>query len=197
MIFTIRTRNRRVRAVEFVCPRCGLDRPGGHDVPRKWLRFAGMPVLPLAELAPTVTCDECGHVSDLGVLEVPTTAQLAELLRDATVAALVMTVRSSTDEARGTVHDAAVDELRRAGFREEALCFARSVEQLDDAEARRRLRRVAPELTSYGKQAFLHRVASVADVVDPPQRGALALIGCELGMAAPHINGVLAVSAAA
>src|SRR5680860_1410472 len=95
MIFSIGVRRRTVRSVELVCPRCGMDRTGAETVVSRWACVLGVPLVPLAEHDPEITCDGCGHSSDLGVLDVPTTAQLSTLLREATVGALVLAVRTS------------------------------------------------------------------------------------------------------
>jgi 16S rRNA A1518/A1519 N6-dimethyltransferase RsmA/KsgA/DIM1 with predicted DNA glycosylase/AP lyase activity len=53
-------------------------------------------------------------------------------------------------------------------------------------------------MTAHGKQGFLHRMTAVAMAdasITAAQRDAIVEIGCGLGMAAPHINGILAVAA--
>jgi len=72
------------------------------------------------------------------------------------------------------------------------------VDALTDDAAHQCLRRIGCELTAYGKQGFLRRVATVVSTSEPTtqqQRDTLVEIGCDLRMAAPHINGVLAVAA--
>jgi hypothetical protein len=195
MIFGISVRRRTVRSVELVCPRCGLDRTGAEIVASRWASVLGVPIVPLGEHDPVITCDVCGHSSDLGVLDVPTTAQLSTLLREATVAALVLAVRTSEPDDRSAALAAATVALDDAGFSSILPTFDDAVHCLNDIEARVRVRRVGRELTPFGKQGFLHRVAAVgaASGADAA-RDALVQIGCDLGMAAPHINGVLAVA---
>jgi hypothetical protein len=197
IICRLEVRHRTTRPVELVCPRCGLDRTGQVVVPTRWACAFGVPVARLGQEESLVVCDECGHTSDLGALDVPTTAQLATLLRDATVAALVLAVRSTDREAFDAVYEAALVELTDAGFGDARATFRNELDELSPAEARLRLRRIGHELTSYGKQGFLHRVTSAladSEPLDQTQRDALVGIGCDLGMAAPHINGVLAVA---
>lgn len=197
MILSIGVRHRFVRPVEFVCPRCGLDRTGAELVPARWARVFGIPVLPLGEHERVIECDDCGHESDLGVLDVPTTLQLVGILEQATVAALVLAVRASETGRREAVRSSAVDALVEVGYEAGQVDLSGTVDSLDDPEAHRRLRALGNELTTHGKQGFLHRIAAVAMTGMPrgaTTREALVGIGCELGMAAPHINGVLAVA---
>lgn len=195
MIFSIDVRQRMVRSVELVCPRCGLDRTGAEFVPARWACAFGVPVVPLGEHDSVIKCDECGHTSDVGVLDVPTTAQLSTLLSDATVGALVLAVRAAESAERNVALTAAAAALEEAGFASDQAAFDEALTSLTDVEARLRLRRVGNELTAFGKQGFLHRVATVSSTSGAVgARDALVQIGCDLGMAAPHINGVLAVA---
>lgn len=201
MIFSIGVRHRTVRPVEFVCPRCGLDRTGTVLSPVRWAKVARLPVVPLGEADEVVACDDCGHESDLGALDVPTTEQLAQLLEDATAAALAIAVRvnENSDEARRTeVRSRAQQVLEEAGYRSDDARLDADVVTVDDAAARRRFRGLASELTPLGKQSFLHRITSVAtggQALSDAQRASLVEVGNELGMASAHVNGVLAVAA--
>ena len=197
MIFSIDVRQRMTRSVQLVCPRCGLDRTGSEVVPGRWACALGFPIVPLGEHDPMIVCDECGHTSDLGVLDVPTTAQLSVLLRDATIAALVLAVRSTPRSDADRARAAATSVLGQAGFTDDVERFSDELSNLADEDASVRLGRVGHELTAFGKQGFLHRVAAVVSATEPiggAQRDSLARIGCDLGMAAPHINGILAVA---
>ena len=197
MILSIGVRYRTVRPVEFVCPRCGLDRTGSELVPGRWARVFSVSMLPLGEHEPVIQCDDCGHESDLGVLDVPTTQQLVGVLEQATIAALVTAVRTSesgrTDNVLASAHHALLD----VGYEPGQIDLDEAVATLPDIEARAQLRRLGRELTTHGKQGFLHRIAAVAMTgtsLEPAAREALVMMGCDLGMAAPHINGVLAVA---
>lgn len=197
MIFSIGVRHRTVRPVEFVCPRCGLDRTGAELVPGRWARLFGVPLLPLGEHDPVVECDDCGHESDLGALDVPTTEQLAGILEQATIAALVTAVRTSDSGRAGDVMAAARQALLDVGYGPGQIDLDDAVAALTPDDAHCVVRRLGRELTTHGKQGFLHRIAAVALTgasLTPSSREALVGIGCDLGMAAPHINGVLAVA---
>lgn len=172
-----------------------MDRTGAETVATRWACVVGVPIVPLAEHDPEITCDECGHSSDLGVLEVPTTSQLATLLHEATVGALVLAVRTADPDSTVAARAAAVVALDDAGLSSARATFDDALGTLGEIESRLRLRRVGNELTAFGKQGFLHRVAAVgAASGTAAARDVLVQIGCDLGMAAPHINGVLAVA---
>lgn len=200
MIFSIGERQRITRSVELVCPRCGLDRTGVEAVPSRWGCVFGRPVVSLGEQDPVIICNVCSHTSDTGVLDVPTTSQLAILLRDATLAALVLAVRSGGGRAGANSLHAAEMALRETGFDPGEVAFESSLADLTDGAARHSIRCVGCELTAYGKQGFLRRVAAVISTSEPitqEQRDTLVQIGCDLRMAVPHINGILAVAAIA
>src|SRR4051794_388275 len=74
-------RAKRISRVEFVCPRCGLDRTGAVIEQQRWYHVVGVPIIPLATLDSAVRCDECGHRSSLAALEVLTAKALTECLR--------------------------------------------------------------------------------------------------------------------
>lgn len=197
MIFGIDVRQRITRSVELVCPRCGLDRTGVEVVPGRWASVFGLPIIPLGEHEPEIVCDDCGHTSDLGVLDVPTSSQLSALLLDATIAALVLAIRSTNSTNTARARSAATLALAETGFEDAGPRLDDELSDLSNPEARLRLRRLGSDLTAFGKQGFLHRVAAVVSSSDPisiEQRDTLARIGCDLGMAAPHINGILAVA---
>lgn len=198
MIFSIRVRERIVRSVDLVCPRCGLDRQGTVVVPTRWAHVGSLPIIPLGEHEQAVVCDDCGRTSDLGVLDVPTTVQLATILEDAWVGALVSAVAADDRGCPDLLVERATAVLAESGFDDTAEGFTRALAALDRAEVQRRLRRLSPEMTPFGKQGFLHRVVDVVLVdgrLTDAQRHALIGIGVDLGMAAPHVNGVLAVAA--
>ena len=196
MIFSIKVRHRHVRAVEFVCPRCGLDRVGTVSTPIRWVHVGRYPLAPLGEHDRVVTCAECDHMCDVGALSVPTTAQLTRLLDDAWLAALTQALQATAGPVDDDTLERACGTLASNGFDSDPQRLDDALESLSPDETRRRLRQLAPEMTAFGKQGFLHRIAAVVgDEPTEAQRLALASIGHALGMATPHVNGVLAVSA--
>lgn len=178
---------------EFVCAHCGLDRNGVIVRGRRWVALGSLRLFPLGEVEPKVRCNRCRHESDLGVLDIPTTTQLARLLDEATIAALTMLVWASDGDDE--VRERADRILKHSAMGPEWLDHA--ARTLSPGDALDRLRRLRDELTAHGKQGFLHRMATVvgpADEVSCTQHNALVDIGCGLGMAPAHVNGTLAVA---
>lgn len=198
-LFGVDVREQQLRSVDFVCPRCGLDRVGSEMQPRRWVTAFRLPIVPLGDLERTVRCDECHHECDVGVLDVPTTDELAHLLEEATSAALVIAVRSTTGDRVHQVSDRAVGMLQESGYGLDQRRFADLVARTATIDAVDRVRRLRTELTPHGKQNFLHRMTTVVTTdgsLTAKQRDALLTVGRALGMASPNVHGILAVNRA-
>lgn len=198
-IWGVVVRKRTICHTDFVCPRCGVDRVGNHVEPQRWFVVAGVAVIPLATLPGEVVCETCGHTADVSVLDVPTTAQLAELLEMAVRSSIAVILRSVFDGDRigaGASHVARSIMAAEGHVCDEAQLI-RDMTDLDVNHARASLSRLIAELTPHGKQAFLHRIASIALADGPmnePQRQVLQEIGVALGMSAPNVNGVITMA---
>lgn len=189
-----------LRDAHFVCPRCGLDRDGAEIEPQRWWTFLGRRVIPLATHERLIECTTCGHRCDTGALEIPTTAMLAIYLDEATRAAAVTIVRATIGASGNltpSVVAAAVTAIQDADRDYGEKQLAADLETLRSDQTAARLSRLTSELTAHGKQGFLRRITEIA-VADGSmadcERRAIVGIGLALGMAAPHINGVLAVA---
>ena len=195
-------RTKPTRSVEFVCPRCGVDRDGVVVEQQRWYCVLGIPVVPLALLDPAVVCETCDHRAGLGVLDVLTSAALSECLATAMRFAVASIVRAGIDDGSGIgpdVLDEVFDVMLGSGYLYDELVLAGDLTAVDDTIVRRALEPLADELTPHGKQGFLHRMIAIALAdghLNRNEQLALVNIGVGLGMAAPHINGVLATAAA-
>ena len=191
-------RTKPVRSVAFVCPQCGVDRDGAVVDQRRWFIVLGVPVVPLAVLDPMVLCGACGHRCGIGVLSVPTSAALGEMLAVGLRHAIASVMRASdAAPASADVERHAVSIMRNAGFLYDRFALDRDLEELSEAGTAPTMRPLADELTPHGKQALIHRLYGLAAAGGEPtraQRDLLVRIGVALGMAAPHINGVIAVA---
>jgi hypothetical protein len=176
---------------------------GTEVAPQRWFAVCHLRIVPLATLPNEVECHVCGHRSDLAVLDVPTTEQLAVYLSMAVRSAVAFVVRSGRTNAfdfhvDATVRETAIAIMKAEGHEYPSDQFDDDVANLSDDHARSSLQRLTAELTPHGKQSFLHRMASIA-LADGPmsarEQHALVEVGVALGMSAPHINGVLAVAA--
>lgn len=187
-----------VREVQFVCPQCGVDRDGTVVDLQRWFAVIGLRLVPLANLDPMVECHACAHRCGVAVLSVPTAAVLAEMLRTALRHAVATLVRLSTSDpvARDEVERGAVALMRNAGYAYDRFELEDDMDALRDVGTGPHMLQLADELTPHGKQSLLHRLNVIATIdgpARPAQREALIRIGTALGMALPHIHGVLAV----
>lgn len=195
-IWAIEVRDRTVGETTFVCPRCGIDRPGARIEPQRWFTVLRVPLVPLATLDPIVRCGVCAHRSDVGVLDIPTSDLLTVYIDDALRHSAASVVRSGRTPSMAT-REAAVAIVSTTRREYDLAQFDADLVGLDDIATMDRLKRLAPELSAHGKQGFLHRMAALA-LVDGEmtvlQRQTLVGLGVALGMPAPHINGVIAVA---
>jgi hypothetical protein len=195
-------RTKRMHSVEFVCPRCGVDRDGVVVEQQRWYCVLGIPVVPLAVLDPAVVCETCDHRAGLSVLDVLTSAALSECLATAMRFAVASIVRAGIDDGSGIgpdVLDEVFDVMLGSGYVYDELVLAGDLTAVDDTSVRRALESLSDELTPHGKQGFLHRMIGIALAdghIDRNEQLSLVNIGVGLGMAAPHINGVLATASA-
>ncbi len=195
-IWAIEVRDRMVRPTSFVCPRCGLDRDGAVLAPQRWFTVLQLPVVPLATLDHVVQCHACEYKCDLGVLDIPTSAVLAAYVDEA-IRHSIATIARAGRRPSAAMEAAAIDAVTANGHDYDAERFRADLVGLDDIDTADRLHRLAAELSAHGKQAFLHRMAAIAQIdgsMTVGQRRALVDVGAALGMSAPHINGVLAVA---
>lgn len=198
--YGIDVRDHMVRQALFVCPRCGLDRDGTEFEPRRWVTALGLPVMPLGRLERVLSCNVCDHRCDLGVLEIPTTEVLAGYLSDATRNGVIAVVRAdspSIDDIDAGVRQHAIDTMLSDGIRYDDERLDADIIGIDHVAVMNSMRRLSKEMTTYGKQAFLHRLASVAFAdgsITEPERQILVDIGIALSMPAMHINDVITVA---
>lgn len=195
-IWAIEVRNRTVDETSFVCPRCGIDRPGTEIEPQRWFSVLRVPLVPLATLDPVIRCKVCSHEAGIGVLDVPTADLLAIYLDEGLRHAAASVVRAGQNPSAPT-REEAVQVVASSGRDYDAAEFEADLVGLDDIGTAECLTRLAAELSAHGKQSFLHRMAALAQVDGPMtvlQRRTLVAQGVALGMPAPHINGVIAVA---
>jgi uncharacterized tellurite resistance protein B-like protein len=190
-------RARRISQVEFVCPRCGLDRAGSVIEQQRWYHVVGVPIIPLATLDSGVQCDDCGHRCGLSVLEVLTAKALTECLQIAVRYATAAMVKASIADGDGItidMLDEIFDLMLVSGYEYDDMTLAADLTDTDETAFTAVLRPLAEELTPHGKQGFLNRMLAVAladGALTRTEQITLVKIGVALGMAAPHINGVL------
>ena len=191
-------RTKRIRQVEFVCPRCGADRAGTVVEQQRWYHVLGVPCVPLATLDGAVDCNTCGHRASLAVLDVLTVSALTECLALAmryTTASMVKASVADGDGITTEMLDEVFDLMIVSGYEYDELTLAADLSAVEDGALTDALRPLVEELTPHGKQGFLHRMVAIAladGALTRTEQLTLVRIGVDLGMAAPHINGVLA-----
>lgn len=186
-------------SIGIVCPRCGVDRDGRMLELQRWGHVFGFRVLPLTKLAPMIQCVECGYRAGTCVLEIPTAAVLAQRLEAAMRSAMATMVRAA-DNGDFDLTDDVLRTMEAAGYTYSAADLAADLVNTDDIETSARLHLLIDDLTPHGKQGFLHRMIAIA-LADGPfstnERRALERMGVALGMAPPHIVGVLGTASQA
>lgn len=191
-------RTKPTNRVAFVCPCCGVDRDGTVVEQQRWYHVLGIPFVPLATLDSAVDCDTCGHRSGLAVLEVLTASALTQYLATAMRYATASMVKASIADGDGVTTemlDEVFDLMIVSGYQYDELTLANDLSAVDESALAGALRPLVEELTPHGKQGFLHRMVAIAladGALTRREQMTLVQIGVDLGMAAPHINGVLA-----
>jgi hypothetical protein len=196
----VRVRTKAISQVEFVCPMCGADRHGTIVEQQRWYHVLGVPLVPLATLDGAVDCTTCGHRSGLAVLEVLTSRALTQCLATAMRYATASMVKASITDGDGITTemlDEVFDLMIVSGYEYDEMTLANDLSAIDEIALAGALRPLVEELTPHGKQGFLHRMVAIAladGALTRTEQMTLVTIGVELGMAAPHINGVLATA---
>ena len=193
-------RAKSISRVEFVCPVCGADRDGTVVEQQRWYHLLGIPCVPLAMLDGAVDCNTCGHRSGLAVLEVLTASALIECLATAMRYATASMVKASIADGDGITMemlDEIFDLMIVSGYEYDEVTLANDLTLIDESALAEALHPLVEELTPHGKQGFLHRMVAIAladGELTRREQATLVTIGIGLGMAAPHINGVLATA---
>ena len=107
-------------------------------------------------------------------------------------------LKTSVDDGAGIrteMLDEVFDLMIVSGYEYDELTLTADLSAIDDSALTDALRPLVEELTPHGKQGFLHRMVAIALAtrrLTRTEQVTLVRIGVDLGMAAPHINGVLA-----
>ena len=132
------------------------------------------------------------------MLDVLTVSALTECLALAMRYATASMVKASVADGDGITTemlDEVFDLMIVSGYEYDELTLAADLSAVDDSALTGALRPLVEELTPHGKQGFLHRMVAIAladGALTRTEQLTLVRIGIDLGMAAPHINGVLA-----
>ena len=199
LIWGFKVRRKTTGSVAFFCPRCGGDRNALVQSARRWFTFFWIPIIPLKQLGTVVTCGTCQTSFDEQVLDLPTTASLAEVLTNAVHALTLMVVRTG-DPAHPGLRDHAVRDLHAAVAGYDASGLDRDLAAVDPALAEQYVAPLAAGLEVAGKERFvadLVRLALAGGTVTADQRRVLDLAGRGLGLTPVHITGIVSSVVAA
>ncbi|GAA4242816.1 hypothetical protein GCM10022254_77280 [Actinomadura meridiana] len=181
----------------FHCPDCGVDRDYRRRQGRNFFTLFFIPVIPLTKRGgEIIECDVCHGRWLPGVLEVPTTAQLAQMPAMLLRMAIAQVLRSG-DYTNATARERAVTVVRQAGepgYDDAALNtdLGRPFEQI-----RVEMGHAAPTLAPEARESILRATAEIA-LVDGPlsasEEETLSVVGADLQLTRVQVTGVVSVA---
>jgi tellurite resistance protein len=202
IIFGLRVLYRPIGQGEFHCERCGGDRRYQHRAGRRWFTLFFIPVIPLTMTGEHVKCAVCGTCYRMGVLDLPTAAQMQEALPAGIRAAATAVLRAggaSSAPARWRAIDAikgaGQDDYDDAALDADLSAAAASAHLTEDLAGA--LNRVAVQLAVPAREWFLAdavRIGLADGPLSDEERQAVQEIAAQLGMTAAQARGVIAMT---
>ncbi|SFQ12214.1 hypothetical protein SAMN04489713_12296 [Actinomadura madurae] len=181
----------------FHCPDCGGDREYRRRQGRNFFTLFFIPVIPLTKAGGEfVECDTCHGRWNTGVLNVPTTAQLAQMPAMLLRMAIAQVLRSGdyTDAAARTRAVAVVQQAGDTGYGDAALT-ADLGRPFDDVRVE--MARAASALAPEARESILRAAAEIA-LVDGPltasEEETLAAVGADLELTRVQVTGVVSMA---
>ncbi|SNS61357.1 TerB family tellurite resistance protein [Actinomadura mexicana] len=181
----------------FHCPGCGGDRGYRRRQGRNFFTLFFVPVIPLMKAGGEfVECDTCHGRWNPAVLDVPTTAQLAQMPAMLLRMAIAQVLRSG-DYTNAAARSRAVSVVRQAGepgYGEPAL-DADLGRPFD--EVRVEMGRAASALAPEARESILRAAAEIA-LVDGPltvsEEETLSAVGADLELTRVQVTGVVSMA---
>ncbi|MFD0903073.1 hypothetical protein [Actinomadura sediminis] len=181
----------------FHCPQCGGDREYRRRQGRNFFTLFFIPVLPLNKTGgEIVECGTCRGRWAPGVLEVPTTAQLAHMPAMLLRMAIAQVLRSG-DYTHAPARSRAVAVVRQAGETgyDESALNADLGRPFD--EVRREMSRASSALAPEARESILRAAAEIA-LMDGPlsvsEQDTLGAVGADLELTRVQITGVVSLA---
>ena len=202
LIFGLRVFYRRIGRGTFHCQRCGGDRAYRHRAGRRWITLLFMPVIPLTKVGEHVRCAVCGTCYRMGILAVPTSAQmLAALPAGVRAAATAVLCAGGGDSA--LARRRAIDAIKGAGLEDyddvaldaDLATSAMSANPAQDLAGP--LNRLAIQLAVPAREWFLAdavRIGLADGPLSDEERHAAQEIAAQLGMTPAQARGVIAMT---
>ena len=202
IIFGLRVFYRTVGQGAFHCQRCGGDREYRHRAGRRWITLLFIPVIPLTRIGEHVKCAVCGTWYRMGVLALPTSAQMLAALPAGMRAAATVVLRAGGGSS-APARRRAIDAIRSAGMTDydhaaldaDLATSARSANPAQDLAGP--LNRLAIQLAVPAREWFLAdavRIGLADGPLSDEERQAAQEIAAQLGMTLAQARGVISMT---
>lgn len=181
----------------FHCPSCGGDRDYRRRQGRNFFTLFFIPVIPLNKTGGEfIECDTCHGRWETGVLDVPTTAQLAHMPAMLLRMAIAQVLRSG-DYTNAAARSRAVAVVRQAGDSgyDDAGLTADLGRPFD--EVRAEMGRAASALAPEARESILRAAAEIALIDGPltvPEEETLSAVGGDLELTRVQVTGVVSLA---
>jgi tellurite resistance protein len=202
IIFGLRVFYRTIGQGAFHCQRCGGDREYRHRAGRRWFTLFFIPVIPLTNVGEHVKCAVCATRYRMGVLALPTAAQMQAALPAGMRAAATLVLRAGGGSS-APARRRAIDAVRGAGltdYDDEALDadLSAAVMPADPAQdLASALNRLAVQLAVPAREWFLAdavRIGLADGPLSDEERHAAQEIAAQLGMTPAQARGVISMT---
>ncbi len=202
IIFGLRIFYRTIGQGAFHCQRCGGDREYRHRAGRRWITLLFIPVIPLAKTGEHVKCAVCGTGYRMGVLALPTAAQMQVALPAGMRAAATVVLRAGGGSS-APARRRAIDAIKGAGladYDEAALDADLSTPAVSAHPAQDLagpLNRLAVQLVVPAREWFLAdavRIGLADGPLSEEERHAAQEIAAQLGMTPAQARGVISMT---
>jgi len=197
LIFGIRGRLSVIGSGTFHCGRCGGDRSYVVEGIRRWFTFFFIPVFPISGiLSRRVRCTSCHGLYDPGVLEIPTSDAMADLVsrafRQSAVAILKAGDPNSAVARSSAV--ANIEEFYQGAYRYDSETLEGDLGEADASHLSIYVSPIANRVGTEGAELSVARCAQIA-LADGSLTGgeedALRVLGESFNLSSAHLSGII------
>ena len=199
LIFGLRVYFRTIGQGMFHCQRCGGDRRYRERAGRRWFHLFFIPLIPLVSVGGHVMCGTCRTAYHVGVLALPTAAQMQAALPAGLRAAATAMLRAG-EAGSLAARRRAIEAIRRGGlpgYDDAALDGDLASPAGQDEDLTDSLNRLALQLAVHAREWFLADVVRIG-LADGPlseqERQAARQIAGNLGMTVAQAHGVISMT---
>jgi tellurite resistance protein len=202
LIFGLRVFYRTIGQGTFHCQRCGGDRGYRHRAGRRWITLLFIPVIPLSKVGEHVKCAVCGTGYRMGVLAIPTSAQMLVALPAGVRAAATVVLRAGGGDI-AAARRRAIDAVKDAGLKDyddaalDADLATSAMSADPDQDLAGPLNRLAIQLEVPAREWFLAgavRIGLADGPLSDEERHAAQQIAAQLGMTPAQARGVISTT---